>query len=212
MGADNPQRQGLQSAVAGQGDPLNIIREEPECSDPSDPAACSALQYSPLWDVTPVAWTQAAIDAGERVRLNSHQKVEQLFQEGELVNANPGGPEQMDLEIEGLRGHEVDGDGVGTEGVDDDETVSVFGRARELEAGVAERDRDGRVRAVDQVGEVFGRARDGDDRGVDLVERPTLVCLRVGGGRARAEADDGDVERRGARRVGPHAGLHSGPV
>ena len=68
-GVDNPQRQGLQSAVAGEGDPLNIIREEPECSDPTVPANCSALQYSPLWDVTPVAWTQAAIDAGLRVRL-----------------------------------------------------------------------------------------------------------------------------------------------
>jgi hypothetical protein len=32
-GVDNPQRQRLQSAVAGQGDPLNVIREEPECSD-----------------------------------------------------------------------------------------------------------------------------------------------------------------------------------
>jgi hypothetical protein len=56
FGANNPQRQGLQSAVAGPGDPLDIIREELECSDRSDPAACSALQYSPLWDVTPVAW------------------------------------------------------------------------------------------------------------------------------------------------------------
>jgi hypothetical protein len=103
LGVNNPERQGLQSAVAGEGDPLNIIREEPECSDPNDPAACSALQYSPLWDVTPVAWTQAAIDAGDRVRLNSHEEVEQRFQEGELVNANPTGPEQMDPEIQGLR-------------------------------------------------------------------------------------------------------------
>jgi len=103
LGVNNPERQGLQSAVAGEGDPLNIIREEPECSDPSNPDVCSALQYSPLWDVTPVAWTQAAIDAGDRVRLNSHQEVEQRFQEGELVNANPTGPEQMDPEIQGLR-------------------------------------------------------------------------------------------------------------
>jgi len=102
-GVDNPQRQGLQSAVAGEGDPLNIIREEPECSDPSVPANCSALQYSPLWDVTPVAWTQAAIDAGLRVRLASHQTVEQLFDQGLLVNANPTGPSQDDPEILGLR-------------------------------------------------------------------------------------------------------------
>ena len=102
-GVDNPQRQGLQSAVAGEGDPLNIIREEPECSNPSVPAACSALQYSPLWDATPVAWTQAAIDAGLRVRLNSHEVVEQDFNAGLLVNANPTGPSQLDPEIFGLR-------------------------------------------------------------------------------------------------------------
>jgi len=102
-GVDNPQRQGLQSAVAGEGDPLNIIREEPECSNPNDPAVCSALQYSPIWDATPVAWTQAAIDAGQRVRIGSHETVEQLFNEGLLVNANPTGPSQQDPEIFGLR-------------------------------------------------------------------------------------------------------------
>ena len=102
-GVNNPQRQGLQSAVAGEGDPLNIIREEPACSDPSVPASCSALQYSPMWDVTPVAWTQAAIDAGLRVRLGSHETVEHLFQQGLLVNFNPNGPSQNDPEILGLR-------------------------------------------------------------------------------------------------------------
>jgi hypothetical protein len=102
-GIDNPQRQGLQSAVAGEGDPLNIIREEPECSNTADPAVCSALQYSPLWDATPVVWTQAAIDAGQRARIGSHQTVEQLFNQGLLVNANPDGPSQLDPEIAGLR-------------------------------------------------------------------------------------------------------------
>jgi hypothetical protein len=107
-GVDNPQRQGLQSAVAGEGDPLNIIREEPECSDPAVPANCSALEYSPLWDAMPVVWTQAAIDAGLRVRLGSHETVEQLFQQGLLVNANPNGPSQDDPEILGLRALGVD--------------------------------------------------------------------------------------------------------
>lgn len=103
LGVDNPQRQGLQSAAAGQGDPLNIIREEPECSDPTDPANCSALQYSPLWDVTPVAWTPAAIAAGQRVRLTSHQQVESLFEQGVVVDAAAGGPVNHDPEIDGLR-------------------------------------------------------------------------------------------------------------
>ena len=102
-GVSNPQRQGLQSAVGGEGDPLNIIREEPECSDPAVPANCSGLDYSPLWDVTPVAWTQAAIDAGQRVRITSHQVAESLFNQGLIVNAAPDGPSQADPEIRGLR-------------------------------------------------------------------------------------------------------------
>jgi hypothetical protein len=96
-------RQGHHSAVAGEEDPLNIIREEPECSDPTVPANCSALEYSPLWDVHPVAWPQAAIDAGLRTRITSHQAVESLFNQGLLVNAAPDGPVNHDPEIDGLR-------------------------------------------------------------------------------------------------------------
>jgi hypothetical protein len=103
LGVDNPERQGLNSAVAGQGDPLNIIREEPECSNPNDSAVCSALQYSPLWDVHPVLWTQAAIDMGIRRQLRDHQEVEALFKQGWIVNANPNGPVNHDPEIDGLR-------------------------------------------------------------------------------------------------------------
>ncbi|MFN8080711.1 MAG: hypothetical protein U0Q19_14235 [Kineosporiaceae bacterium] len=106
-GVGNPQRQGLQSAVAGEGDPLNIIREEPECSDPAVPANCSALQYSPLWDVTPVAWTQAAIDAGKQVRITSHQVADSLFHQGLIVNAAPDGPSFADPEIHGLRAADI---------------------------------------------------------------------------------------------------------
>jgi len=106
-GATNPQRQGLRSAVAGEGDPLNIIREEPECSDPNVPASCSALQYSPLWDVHPVIWTQTAISAGLVRRVTSHQDVEALFNAGLLASAAPDGPENFDPEIRGLRAAEV---------------------------------------------------------------------------------------------------------
>ncbi len=97
---ENPQRQGLQSAAAGEGDPLNIIREEPECSDPSSPPNCSALQYSPLWDVHPVAWT---VPPKQRFRVTAHQDVEDLFNAGLLANAAPNGPENHDPEIDGLR-------------------------------------------------------------------------------------------------------------
>lgn len=87
-GIDNPERQGLRSAVAGEGDPLNIFREEPECGDPDD---CSALLYSPLWDVHPVVWTEDAIASGQQRRLTTHVDVIQLFQDGLLVSGAPSG-------------------------------------------------------------------------------------------------------------------------
>lgn len=93
-GIDHPERQGLRSAVAGEGPPLNIIREEPECSDPTD---CSALLYSPLWDVHPVVWTQAAIDADQQRRLTTHEDVIALFQDGALVSGAPNGVVNADL-------------------------------------------------------------------------------------------------------------------
>jgi hypothetical protein len=102
-GVTNPDRQGLMSTVLGEGDPLNMIREEPECSDPNDPANCSALEYSPLWDVHLVSWTQAAINAGLRHLLTSHEDVETLFQSGAIVSSTPDGPQNRDPEIRGLR-------------------------------------------------------------------------------------------------------------
>ena len=61
------------------------------------------MDYSPLWDVHPVAWTQTAIDNGQRARITSHQDVESLFNAGEVVNAAPDGPVNHDPEINGLR-------------------------------------------------------------------------------------------------------------
>lgn len=59
-GKNDPQRQGLQSAVLGEGSPLNIQQSLPGGAD-----------YSPIWDVHPAVWSQAAIDAGQRKRLTS---------------------------------------------------------------------------------------------------------------------------------------------
>ena len=75
-GVGNPERQGLESGLLGEGDPLNIIQEEPGDED-----------YSPVWDVTPFVWTQAAIDAGRRERLESAGEVRNEFRHGNIVSA-----------------------------------------------------------------------------------------------------------------------------
>lgn len=74
-GASNPLRQGLQSAVLGEGDPLNVQQ-----TPPGDPG------YSPLWDVTPVVWTDAAIKAGKRVVLKSAEDVKSAFEAGLITS------------------------------------------------------------------------------------------------------------------------------
>ena len=81
-GDDNPMRQGLNSALFGEGDPFNISQEQP-----SDP-----VHYTPIWDVTPVMWTDAAIAAGLRVQLHSQDEVRAEAQAGNLVSALPGTP------------------------------------------------------------------------------------------------------------------------
>ncbi|MEO7800882.1 MAG: hypothetical protein ABIR81_02725, partial [Ginsengibacter sp.] len=75
MGKDNPQRQGLRSAVAGEGDPLNIFQEQAGCENADDPGSfCDAAAYSPLWDVHPVLWTEDAIKSGARVRVTTDKR------------------------------------------------------------------------------------------------------------------------------------------
>ncbi|MEJ7704107.1 MAG: hypothetical protein WKF47_10720 [Geodermatophilaceae bacterium] len=58
-GKDNPQRQGLNSAVLGEGDPLHVIGGLPTVSN----------DYSPAWDLNLGYWTQEAIDKGYRARV-----------------------------------------------------------------------------------------------------------------------------------------------
>ena len=82
-GDNNPQRQGLQSNLLGQGDPFNVAQEQP-----SDP-----VHYTPIWDVSPVQWTAAAIAAGKRVELTSQAEVGQEAQAGNIVSALPGTPD-----------------------------------------------------------------------------------------------------------------------
>jgi hypothetical protein len=60
VGKDNPQRQGIFSAILDGRSPLNILGGIPTI----------ATDYSPLWDVNPFVWTKEAIDKGYRSRLS----------------------------------------------------------------------------------------------------------------------------------------------
>ena len=81
VGAGNPNRQGLNSALRGEGDPLNINQEIPGQGNG---------RYSPVWDVHPLAWTQAAIDSGQRVLLTSGSQVAGAFSHGRITSAGSG--------------------------------------------------------------------------------------------------------------------------
>jgi len=58
-GVNNPQRQGLNSAVLGEGDPLQVIGGIPTVSN----------DYSPAWDLNLGFWTDRAIRRGYRARI-----------------------------------------------------------------------------------------------------------------------------------------------
>ncbi len=105
MGKTNPNRQGLRSAVAGEGDPLNIFQEQAGCINADDPGAfCDAAAYSPLWDVHPVMWTEAAIAAGTRKRVTTDKheviapvNIIELYADGYVVAGAPKGPRNASL-------------------------------------------------------------------------------------------------------------------
>jgi hypothetical protein len=77
-GANNPQRQGLTSAVRGEGDPLNVLRWNP-----------GQGRYSPLWDVHLAEWTAQVVAAGQNFLQTDVGTVEGLISHG-LVTG-PGG-------------------------------------------------------------------------------------------------------------------------
>lgn len=78
-GINNPQHQGLSSAILDGQDPLNIL-QWPPTND----------RYSPLWDVHPAVWTDAAIKAGERERLSSFDQVAGEVGNGNIVSGGAG--------------------------------------------------------------------------------------------------------------------------
>jgi hypothetical protein len=77
-GADNPQRQGVASALKGEGSPLNVLAWNP-----------SQGRYSPMWDVFPAEWTPTAIASGQRLRQTDFGKVGNLAEDRRVTG--PGG-------------------------------------------------------------------------------------------------------------------------
>jgi hypothetical protein len=78
-GQDNPQRQGLNSALMGEGSPLNVLGGIPTI----------ATDYSPLWDINLGMWTQEAIGNGYRSRLTEEFAILGFVEEGWITG--PGG-------------------------------------------------------------------------------------------------------------------------
>lgn len=79
-GAQNPERQGLNSAVLDGLSPLNILRWSPNQG-----------RYSPLWDVHAAAWSAAAIASGANTRQTDFGDVLGLASHG-LVTSPDGSP------------------------------------------------------------------------------------------------------------------------
>ena len=83
-GADNLERQGLNSTIVDDDrDPINVF--------PLDPANDQEFynNYSPLWDAHLNAWTDEAIEAGERRRITGFDDLRELVDAG-LVTSFAG--------------------------------------------------------------------------------------------------------------------------
>jgi hypothetical protein len=78
-GEVNPQRQGLNSAIRGEGGPLNVLGGIPTV----------ATDYSPLWDLNVGEWTQAAIDNDYRSRVREEFEILGMVVKGHMTG--PGG-------------------------------------------------------------------------------------------------------------------------
>ncbi len=77
-GQNNPERQGLYSALSGEGSPLNIIGSGP-----------TEATYSPFWNLHVTQWTDAAVKAGLNLHQDTFETVAQLAADGTVTG--PGG-------------------------------------------------------------------------------------------------------------------------
>ena len=96
-GADNPERQGLNSTIVDDDrDPINVFPLDPD----NDKQFFN--NYSPLWDAHLNAWTDEAIEAGERRRITGFEDLRQLVDEG-LVTSFVGSTGQENDFVAGLK-------------------------------------------------------------------------------------------------------------
>ncbi len=79
-GKGNPQRQGLNSALSDGRSPLNVLGGIPTI----------ATDYSPLWDLNPAVWTNAAIERGLRSRVTEEFAILGLVEQGWLTGPDGG--------------------------------------------------------------------------------------------------------------------------
>jgi len=82
-GVSNPERQGFNSALMGDGSPLNVLASFPTLEG----------GYSPIWDIQGVQWTSQAIGSLQTHLLKSASDVFTAFQSHQLVGLG-GGPIQ----------------------------------------------------------------------------------------------------------------------
>jgi hypothetical protein len=75
-GMGNPQRQGLNSALLGEGGPLNVFGGVPTI----------ALDYSPLWDMNLGVWTDEAVANGYRSRMIDEFQYLGMAQQGWITS------------------------------------------------------------------------------------------------------------------------------
>jgi hypothetical protein len=82
-GRQNPERQGLVSALLDGLAPLNVLHGAPDPrSDNHD--------YTPLWDLHLARWTPAAIAADQRVKIFTFDEAKAYAERGWIVSAAPG--------------------------------------------------------------------------------------------------------------------------
>lgn len=97
-GANNPQRQGLNSTILDGPafDPINVFPLDPDNNKEEN------NNYSPMWDAHIYVWTDAAIQAGKRRQVKSIADLKKLFTDGLITNApaNMGDPNPL---IAGLK-------------------------------------------------------------------------------------------------------------